>query len=171
MKTRSFALSVFLAVPAVTLIATALHPAPPLTGAALGRQVYISEGCMHCHSQFIRPGSRDEELWGEARDPEECRQQVPALIGNRRQGPDLMNVGLRRVRDWQRLHLITPRLVSPNSRMPSYAHLFAEGDPRGEALLDYLDSLGHEGEAASPAADSTFAGPVRPGETHVSKAP
>jgi cytochrome c oxidase cbb3-type subunit 2 len=141
-------LLVFLAVPAATLIATALRPEPPSTGAALGRQVYISEGCMHCHSQFMRPGSRDEELWGAARDPEFSRQQAPALIGNRRQGPDLMNVGARRTRDWQRLHLATPRLIAQYSRMPSYAHLFAEGNPRGDALLDYLGSLGQEGGTA-----------------------
>lgn len=152
MTTRWLPLLVLLAVPAATLIATALRPEPALIGAALGRQVYISEGCMHCHSQFIRPGTRDEELWGAARDPEFSRQQAPALIGNRRQGPDLMNVGQRRIRDWQRLHLTTPRLVSPHSRMPSYAHLFAEGDPRGEALLDYLDSLGREGETSAPEA-------------------
>jgi cytochrome c oxidase cbb3-type subunit 2 len=150
MNSRWLPLLVFLAIPAATLVATALRPEPALTGAALGRHVYVSEGCMHCHSQFIRPGTRDEELWGAARDPEFSRQQSPALIGNRRQGPDLMNVGARRIRDWQRMHLTTPRLVSPNSRMPSYAHLFAEGDPRGEALLDYLDSLGREGE--TPAA-------------------
>ena len=140
---------VLLAGPAATLVATALRREPALTGVALGRQVYISEGCMHCHSQYIRPDTRDEEPWGAARDPEFSRQQVPALIGNRRQGPDLMNVGQRRIRDWQRLHLRTPHLVSPHSRMPSYAHLFAEGDPRGEALLDYLDSLGREGETSA----------------------
>lgn len=152
MTHRWLSFVVFLAVPAITLVTTALQPEPALSSAALGRQVYVSEGCMHCHSQFIRPHSRDEELWGNARDPEFSRQQAPALIGNRRQGPDLMNVGLRRTRDWQRMHLTTPRLVSPHSRMPSYAHLFAEGDPRGEALLDYLDSLGREGETSTPEA-------------------
>lgn len=152
MTTRLLPLLVLLAVPAATLIATGLRPEPALSGAALGRQVYVSEGCVHCHSQFVRPGTHDVESWGDARDPEFSRQQAPALIGNRRQGPDLMNVGLRRIHDWQRLHLVTPRLVSPDSRMPSYAYLFAANDPRGEALLDYLDSLGHEGETAGPEA-------------------
>lgn len=149
MNRRWFPLVVFLAFPAATQVATVLQPGPAATGAALGRQVYVGEGCIHCHSQFIRPGTRDEELWGAARTPEFSRQQVPALIGNRRQGPDLMNVGARRVREWQRMHLVDPRVVWPFSRMPSYPHLFAEGDPRGEALLDYLDTLGHEG--GSPA--------------------
>lgn len=152
MTSRWLPLLVLLAVPAATRIATALRPEPVLTGAALGRQVYISEGCMHCHSQYIRPGTHDEALWGAAHDPEFSRRGAPALIGNRRQGPDLMNVGQRRTRDWQRLHLLAPRLVSPHSRMPSYAHLFAGDDPRGEALLDYLDSLGREREDPAPKA-------------------
>lgn len=147
-------IAVLLAIPALTLVTTALRPGPVLSGVTLGRQVYVSEGCMHCHSQFIRPGTQDEEIWGAARDPEFSRRQEPALIGNRRQGPDLMNVGARRIRDWQRMHLVTPRLVSPHSRMPSYAHLFAEGDPRGEALLDYLDSLGREGETSNASTPS-----------------
>lgn len=148
MKRRWLPLLVFFAVPTATQVATVLQPAPSATGVALGRQVYISEGCIHCHSQFIRPASRDEEQWGAARPPEFSRAQVPALIGNRRQGPDLMNVGVRRPREWQRMHLVDPRMVWPFSRMPAYPHLFADGDPRGEALLDYLDSLGREGEAA-----------------------
>jgi cbb3-type cytochrome c oxidase subunit II len=161
MKTPWTALIVFLAVPTVTVVATALRP-PSIEHTESGRQVYINEGCIHCHSQFVRPGTIDEELWGEARDPEFSRSQAPALIGNRRQGPDLMNVGVRRVRDWQRMHLINPRLVAARSRMPSYAHLFASGDPRGEALLDYLDSLGREAELSGGAADSTIA-PAAPG--------
>jgi cbb3-type cytochrome c oxidase subunit II len=126
------------------------HGDHPVAGVELGRQVYVAEGCIHCHSQYIRPGTADRDLWGEARDPEFSRTQRPALIGNRRQGPDLMNVGLRRTRDWQRMHLTDPRQVVPTSRMPSYAHLFVPGDPRGEALLDYLDSLGREPAAAAP---------------------
>lgn len=168
MNARWLPWAVLLAIPAATVIATALAPDRELRGIALGRQVYVSEGCMHCHSQFIRPGSADEELWGAARDPDFSRNQAPALIGNRRQGPDLMNVGQRRIREWQRLHLQNPRLVSPHSRMPSYAHLFREGDPRGEALLDYLDSLGHEGETTS--SDSSFAPPPAFGDTVASKA-
>jgi cytochrome c oxidase cbb3-type subunit 2 len=119
-------------------------------GADFGRQVYIAEGCIHCHSQYIRPDSIDEALWGDAREPDFSRYQNPALIGNRRQGPDLMNVGLRRTREWQRKHLRDPREIVPTSRMPSYDHLFSLDEPRGEALLDYLDSLGRESDIAGP---------------------
>lgn len=119
------------------------HSQPAADRIQLGRQVYIAEGCVHCHSQYIRPA--DASLaWGEPRDPDFSRTQIPALIGNRRQGPDLMNVGRRRTDEWQQMHLCDPRSVVPTSRMPSYAHLFASGDARGPALLSYLGSLGRE---------------------------
>ncbi len=110
---------------------------------ARGREVYIGEGCIHCHSQYVRPGvTADVVRWGPARPLEELFREKPPLPGNRRQGPDLANVGNRRSPEWNRLHLQAPRTVSPGSRMPAYAHLFAAGDDRGEALLAYLASLG-----------------------------
>lgn len=107
-----------------------------------GREVYVAEGCIHCHSQYVRPGTEDVVRWGPARPLEELLRAEPPLFGNRRQGPDLLNVGNRRSREWNRLHLVAPRAVSPGSRMPSYARLFEAGGRKGEALLDYIDSLG-----------------------------
>lgn len=108
-----------------------------------GLEVYIGEGCIHCHSQYRRPEGHDVEQWGPATDPAlEMARQQPVLFGNRRQGPDLSNVGLRRSREWNRVHLMDPRAVRPGSRMPSYAYLFKTGDTRGEALLDYFQGLG-----------------------------
>ncbi len=127
------------------LPATAATPAGPETAgsetvaAARGRRVYIQEGCINCHSQYVRPRSRDVELWGPHRPA--AAGENPPLYGNRRQGPDLTNAGSRRPREWHRLHLIEPRTVSAGSRMPSYAHLFADGDPRGDDLVAYLASL------------------------------
>lgn len=111
---------------------------------ARGREVYIREGCIHCHSQYVRPHAPlDIERWGPATPLEQLMQQRPPLPGNRRQGPDLANVGNRRTAEWNRLHLQAPRTISPGSRMPSYAHLFAGGsDSDGEALVAYLASLG-----------------------------
>jgi cbb3-type cytochrome c oxidase subunit II len=108
---------------------------------ALGRQVYISEGCIHCHSQYVRPVGQDMELWGARTTVEQALGQEPVLIGNRRQGPDLANVGQRRNAGWNRMHLMEPSAVVPGSRMPAYRHLFAGDARRGEALLAYLDSL------------------------------
>jgi cbb3-type cytochrome c oxidase subunit II len=164
---RVATLAVFLALPLGAGIAQWCSPPSTATGAARGREVYIAEGCIHCHSQYVRPGTLDTEWWGDARDPEFSRTQVPSLIGNRRQGPDLMTVGRRLPRDWHRRHLIDPRSVSPGSRMPGYAQLFANGDPRGEALLDYLVSLGREYDAP---ADSNIA-PVTESNEHADPPP
>jgi len=116
---------------------------------ALGRRTYIAEGCLHCHSQYLRPAvAADVERWGPAPAFADQIQGQPPLLGNRRLGPDLSQVGNRRSPEWNRLHLIDPRSVSPGSRMPSYAHLFSEGDPRGDALVVYLASLGRDSLAA-----------------------
>lgn len=107
-----------------------------------GRQVYISEGCIHCHSQYSRPGSVDETIWGTAAQAEMTLKQQPVLIGNRRQGPDLTNIGARRSDAWLKAHFINPRALSPLSVMPSYAHLFQDG--RGDDLVSYLRQCGIE---------------------------
>ncbi len=130
-----------------------------------GREVFIAEGCLHCHSQFVRPRvATDVERWGPARDLADILAESPPLPGNRRQGPDLANVGNRRSAEWNRLHLREPRAVSPGSRMPSYAHLFRGGDESdGEALVLYLASLGadtiparlHQVETWRPAAGAS----------------
>jgi cytochrome c oxidase cbb3-type subunit 2 len=110
----------------------------PLTLSAVerGRQVYVAEGCIHCHSQYIRPGSVDEAMWGSALDPKQVLAGQPVLIGNRRQGPDLSRVAGRRSPTWLRLHFLEPRALVPDSTMPSYAHLFDDG--RGDDLIAYL---------------------------------
>ncbi len=109
---------------------------------AQGRAIYISEGCIHCHSQYVRPGTDDEVRWGVGQSLEVVLAQTPPLLGNRRQGPDLQNVGNRRSSEWNRLHLMAPRTLMPGSRMPSYAYLFKSGRSEGGALLAYLDTLG-----------------------------
>ena len=105
-----------------------------------GRQVYIAEGCIHCHSQYVRPNSGDEIIWGPAADVIVRRSEEPPLIGNRRHGPDLTEIGNRRSALWLRAHFMNPAMLSHDSPMPAYAYLFA--DERGEALLAYLQSLG-----------------------------
>jgi len=119
---------------------------------SFGRSVYIGEGCINCHSQYVRPGTSDVQWWGPAQSGEALAALTPPLFGNRRQGPDLTNVGNRRSADWERLHLIAPAEVSPGSRMPSYALLFRAGSPAGEALVAYLLSLGADTAGARFAA-------------------
>ncbi len=104
-----------------------------------GRQVYISEGCIACHSQYVRPNSPDVLMWGPAKTMQEIRLQQPPLIGNRRQGPDLSQIGSRRSALWLKAHFYDPPEVSGSSIMPSYAFLFRDG--RGDDLVAYLVSL------------------------------
>jgi len=104
-----------------------------------GRRVYISEGCISCHSQYVRPGSADVLIWGPSQTMEEVHALQPPLIGNRRQGPDLSQVGSRRSKLWLEAHLVDPREISYRSIMPSYAFLFS--DQRGDDLVAYLASL------------------------------
>ena len=112
----------------------------PMASASAGRAVYIAEGCINCHSQYVRPHGNDEALWGPVGGF--SREHRPPLPGNRRQGPDLARVGNRRSAAWHRVHLMQPRILNPASRMPDYAHLFE--DRRGDDLVAYLASLGAE---------------------------
>lgn len=111
-----------------------------------GRQVYISEGCINCHSQYVRPNSPDVLMWGPTESIAEIRLQQPPLIGNRRQGPDLAEVGARRSAAWLKAHFFNPAEVSGASIMPSFGFLF--NDQRGDDLVAYLVSLHGAGTAA-----------------------
>ena len=115
------------------------HTEAGSTPAERGRQVYVSEGCIHCHSQFVRPNTSDVPMWGPAETIEAVRSRQPPLIGNRRQGPDLSQIGARRSPLWLKAHLIAPSEISGGSIMPSYAILFH--DSRGDDLVAYLESL------------------------------
>ncbi len=105
-----------------------------------GRRVYVAEGCIHCHSQYVRAGTRDEAAWGPSHPLD--RTERPPLVGARRQGPDLLEVGNRRSALWHELHLRDPRSFTPGSRMPSYDHLFEGDGQKGRDLVAYLASLG-----------------------------
>jgi len=124
------------------LIAGRSKPELVSTPVERGRAVYVAEGCIHCHSQYVRPIALDEATWGSAGKLEQVLAGKPVLIGNRRQGPDLQHVGMRRSEAWMKIHFIEPRSLVPSSVMPSYAYLFDE--QRGDDLVAYLKSLGAE---------------------------
>jgi cytochrome c oxidase cbb3-type subunit 2 len=140
-RARELALTAALLLAAfyVYRIGLALDVSPQLSQIDRGRQVYISEGCIHCHSQYVRPNSPDVLLWGPVETIAELRQQQPPLIGNRRQGPDLSQAGGRRSPLWLRAHFFNPAEVSGVSIMPAFGFLFA--DRRGNDLVAYLASL------------------------------
>jgi cytochrome c oxidase cbb3-type subunit 2 len=92
----------------------------------LGRAVYIREGCWYCHSQYVRPVAGEELRWGPVSEAGEYAFDLPHLFSTRRIGPDLTRVGLKYADDWHYAHHWDPRLVVPESIMPSFKWLFEE---------------------------------------------
>lgn len=114
----------------------------------LGRQVYIGEGCWHCHSQFVRPVSNESQRYGDVSTTEEYQNELqrPVMFGTRRVGPDLSREGGRHGNDWHTVHFYRPKTVVADSPMPNYPWLF-DGAPdkpnkRGLALITYVQWLG-----------------------------
>ena len=88
-----------------------------------GRDIYIREGCVGCHSQMIRPFRAETERYGHYSVAGESVWDHPFLWGSKRTGPDLARVGGRYSDEWQRAHLMNPRDVVPESNMPAFAFL------------------------------------------------
>jgi cbb3-type cytochrome oxidase cytochrome c subunit/mono/diheme cytochrome c family protein len=119
-----------------------------------GRAIYGREGCAYCHTQQVRYLRTDMTRFGAPTLAWETHQDYPHLWGTRRIGPDLAREGGARSRDWQFVHLFSPRVVVATSVMPAYPWLFdgAADRPGQEAedLVAYLDSLGRAREIAGP---------------------
>ena len=88
-----------------------------------GRDVYVREGCYNCHSQMIRPFRSETERYGPFTTAGETVYDRPFQFGSKRTGPDLARVGGRYSDEWQRLHLMSPRALVPESNMPNYPWL------------------------------------------------
>ncbi len=88
-----------------------------------GRDIFIREGCVGCHSQMIRPLRAEVERYGHYSVAGESVYDHNFLWGSKRTGPDLARVGQRYSDEWHRAHLTNPRDVVPESVMPSYPWL------------------------------------------------
>ncbi|MFJ4289656.1 cytochrome-c oxidase, cbb3-type subunit II [Cupriavidus sp. NPDC089707] len=110
----------------------------------MGRDVYIREGCVGCHSQQVRTLQAETERYGHFSTAGESVYDHPFLWGSKRTGPDLARVGGRYSDDWQRIHLRNPRDVVPESVMPSYPWLEKAALPTNEiqARMRALVKLG-----------------------------
>jgi cytochrome c oxidase cbb3-type subunit I/II len=91
-----------------------------------GRDIYIREGCVSCHSQMIRPFRSETERYGEYSKAGEYVYDHPFLWGSKRTGPDLMRVGGKYGNLWHYLHMEDPRSMSPGSIMPRYPWLYTQ---------------------------------------------
>jgi cytochrome c oxidase cbb3-type subunit 2 len=96
---------------------------PPSALRLMGRDVYIREGCVGCHSQQIRMLRAEVQRYGAYSEANESVYEHPFLWGSKRTGPDLARVGGRYTDVWQRTHLRNPREMVPESNMPSYPWL------------------------------------------------
>lgn len=91
---------------------------------ALGRKIYIREGCSYCHSQFVRPVAGESKRWGPVSQSGEFAFDQPHLFSTRRIGPDLARVGLKYSDGWHLAHFWNPRVLAPDSIMPRFSRLF-----------------------------------------------
>jgi hypothetical protein len=113
----------------------------------VGKENYIAEACWHCHSQYVRPVSREDLRFGPVSQPQEYQNEMnlPHLFGTRRVGPDLIREAGKHSNDWQMAHLYDPRSVAPYSVMPAYPWFFDEEKrptERALGLVAYLQWLG-----------------------------
>lgn len=100
---------------------SSVKPYTPLE--VLGRDLYIREGCVGCHSQMVRPFRSETERYGEYAKAGEFVYEHPFLWGSKRTGPDLLRVGGKYPHAWHYNHMENPGSTSPGSIMPSYPWL------------------------------------------------
>jgi cytochrome c oxidase cbb3-type subunit 2 len=136
-----------------------------------GRSVYVSEGCVYCHSQQVRDEQNGTDLvrgWGVRRTvARDYIFDTPPLLGSSRLGPDLANVGAAKWRDepenedpahkpakrdaaWQLLHLYAPRTIVTESNMPAYRYLFEKRKISGQRSVDAIDVPTEDGYEIVP---------------------
>ncbi|HEX6018978.1 MAG TPA: cytochrome-c oxidase, cbb3-type subunit II [Burkholderiaceae bacterium] len=101
--------------------AAGVKPYEPLRLA--GRDIYVREGCYLCHSQMIRALRFETQRYGHYSTASESVYDRPFQWGSKRTGPDLARVGGKYSDEWQRLHLLDPRHLVPESNMPAYPWL------------------------------------------------
>lgn len=97
-----------------------------------GRDLYIREGCVNCHSQMIRPFRSETERYGEYSKAGEFVYDHPFLWGSKRTGPDLAREGVIprdgkaggfKSNGWHYTHLVKPTDMTDKSIMPPYPWL------------------------------------------------
>ncbi len=109
-----------------------------------GRDIYIRESCVSCHSQMIRPFRSEVERYGEYSKAGEYVYDHPFLWGSKRTGPDLFRVGGKYSDNWHLNHFYDPQTTSSGSIMPSYKWLIKNELDRSdtEKKMEAMVSLG-----------------------------
>ncbi|MDI9877311.1 cytochrome-c oxidase, cbb3-type subunit I [Flectobacillus rivi] len=91
-----------------------------------GRDLYIREGCVSCHSQMVRPFRSETERYGQYSKAGEFVYDHPFLWGSKRTGPDLHREGGKYPDSWHYHHMREPISMSPGSIMPPYPWLLEQ---------------------------------------------
>jgi hypothetical protein len=130
----------------------------------LGRATYVAEACWHCHSQFVRPVSREDVRFGRVSTADEYMNvlQLPQLLGTRRVGPDLIREAGKHSNDWHAAHFYSPTSVAPSSVMPSYRWFYdarKRPNKKGLATIVYVQWLGSWARPEQEEAYSLDGGP------------
>lgn len=109
-----------------------------------GRDIYIREGCVNCHSQMIRPFRSEVERYGEYSKAGEYVYDHPFLWGSKRTGPDLMRIGGKYSDSWHLNHFYDPQSISAGSIMPGYKWLILNELDKSdtETKMEVMVSLG-----------------------------
>jgi len=112
---------------------TSVKPYTPLE--LEGRDLYIREGCVGCHSQQVRPFRSEVERYGPQSKAGEFVYDHPFLWGSKRTGPDLLRCGGKYNDNWHFNHFWNPQSISAGSIMPSYKWLF-DNEPMDISLIE-----------------------------------
>lgn len=139
----------------VILPTTTFEPAPsenwrPLTNLEVqGRNVFLQNGCIYCHSGFTRPQdlmASQYYVYPRVSEPGDYtgEGESPNLFGTIRTGPDLSQAGGFHPDDWHYAHYTNARYTTPFSIMPQFnflskdevAALTAFTQSRGGKLAD-----------------------------------
>ena len=97
-----------------------------------GRDIYIREGCVNCHTQMVRPFRSETERYGEYSKAGEYVYDHPFLWGSKRTGPDLQRLSGKYSNAWHYNHMLAPDAVSTGSIMPPYPWLFEQQIDKNE---------------------------------------
>ena len=141
----------FAVVGAVVILPTTTYDTPPSTNwipvtnsAARGRNIYLSNGRVYCHSGYSRPQDNFRGLYylyPRVSEPGDYwyGAESPNVFGTERTGPDLSQEGGQHPHDWQLAHYDNPRNTQPLSIMPVFSFL---SDDEVKDLIAFNQSQG-----------------------------
>jgi cytochrome c oxidase cbb3-type subunit II len=128
----------------------ALAPLANPGTAAQGARVYAANGCLYCHSQYVREkgeGNDIDRKWGTRRTvARDYLFDQHVFLGASRLGADLSNVGVRQTDpQWFYRILYSPQTLSPEVAMPAYRWLFETREIQGQPSVDAVKLEGPDG--------------------------